>query len=298
MNKALKLLVKIGLGCCLVGTLLCLVGWVGGADIGAAINSDALDIEWDDDHVDVDTRFMEDLYTNKATEAWPLEEFENISAELGVSELIICGSDEFSMTYTDSKYDLDKNHIKYKIENGTLYLEEEEDDYWGVQADSLRKIEIHIPKDHKLGEVEIDQGVGKLTIRSLTMKELDIDNGVGDTDLNGLAIDSLSVENGVGNIRGYGLDVMKETEISNEVGDTELMGAFLGKTYLKNGVGNLELSLRPSRKDYYLNVEGDVSGKLHTYTTGSYDPDIKIWGDEDAPNHLTIVNGAGEIHLK
>ena len=36
MNKGLKLLAKIGLGCCLIGTLLCLVGWVGGADIGAA----------------------------------------------------------------------------------------------------------------------------------------------------------------------------------------------------------------------------------------------------------------------
>ena len=300
MNKGLKLLAKIGLDCCLIGTLLCLVGWVGGADIGAAINSDTVDIEYDADYhdIDVDTRFMNDLYTNKATETWSLEEFENISAELGVSELIICGGDEFSMTYTDSKYDFDKKNVKYKIEDGTLYLEEEEDDYWGVQADSLRKIEIHIPKDHKLGEVEIDQGVGKLTVRALTMRELDIENGVGNTDLNSLTVDSLSVENGVGNIRGYGLDVMKETEISNEVGNTELMGAFLGKSYLKNGVGNLELSLRPSKKEYHLDVEGDISGKLHTYLPGPYDPDRKIWGDENAPNHLTIVNGSGEIHLK
>ncbi len=298
MNKGLKLLAKIGLGCCLIGTLLCLVGWVGGADIGAAINSDTIDIEYDADYhdIDVDTRFMNDLYTNKATETWSLEEFENISAELAVSELIICGGDEFSMTYTDSKYDFDKNNVKYKIEDGTLYLEEEEDDYWGVQADSLRKIEIHIPKDHKLGEVEIDKEVGNTVVHSLDLRKLDIENEVGNTRLNNMTMDFLTVESEVGNIQATAMYVMEGTEITSEIGDTDLVGDFLGDVRLNNGIGHMEVTLWTELDKYYKVVEGEPKG-LSTSYTRKYDPSTHPTRDPNAPNRLTIKNGGGQINF-
>lgn len=295
MNKGLKLLVKIGLGCCLVGTALCLVGWVSGADIGAAINSDTVDIEYDDKYIDVDTSFMENLYTNEATETWPLEEFENISAELYVGDLVICRDETFSLTLVDSQYDFAVDEIEYEVKDGTLYLKElEEERNTDLQVE--RKIEIHVPKGQKLGSVSVNQNQGNVTFYSLDMQTLDVYSNIGKIRLNNMEMDSLKVNNGEGEVFCTALRVYENTEISNESGDTEILGDFLGDVRLNNGTGHMEVSLRTEMDQYYKVVEGESKG-LSTSYTRKYDPSTHPTFDPNAPNRLTIKNDGGTINF-
>ncbi|MBQ8599587.1 MAG: hypothetical protein IJ411_05675, partial [Oscillospiraceae bacterium] len=135
----MKQLTKIGLALCLAGVLLCLAGWASGADIGAMLNSDTLDIEYNDDFIDIDVD--EDavgMVIKESMESWngtstiqttsPSKElafdgFHSIYAELGATDLQIEPGEDYTMTIQGGS----GHSFSYKVEVNVLLLKEKED---------------------------------------------------------------------------------------------------------------------------------------------------------------------------
>ena len=297
MNKGLKLLAKIAMTCCLVGVLLCLVGWAWGADIGAVLNSDTLDIEWNDDFIDIDVHddsmeireSMKDwngtstIQTTSPSKEMVFDGFTDIIAQLAVTELRVEPGEDYSMTIVEGA----GKSFSYKVENSTLLLKEEESK--PIHDTESSQIVITVPEDAYLGEIEIQQGVGEIVIRDLTFRELDISAGIGNTELEHLSVESLTIEGGMGNIKGRNLKVSKELDLDNGVGTVDLAGDFCGEIELDNGVGKMEISFERSQKNYYVEIENGL-GDLTIHGDGAI-------GGKSSVNQIAGSNGIGSMTL-
>lgn len=291
----MKLLAKIGLVLCLAGVLLCLVGWGSGADIGAVLNSDTLDVEWNDDFIDIDVHddsmeireSMKDwngtstIQTTSPSKEMVFDGFTDIIAQLAVTELLIEPGEDYSMTIIEGA----GKSFSYKIENSTLLLREEESK--PIHDTESSQIVITVPEDAYLGEVEIKQGVGNIKIHDLTMKELDISAGIGNTELEHLSIDNLNIEGGMGNIKGRNLKVSTEMDIENGIGNTDLQGDFCGDIELDNGVGKMDIAFERAQKNYYVMIENGL-GDLTIHGDGAT-------GGKDSVNRVKGSNGVGSM---
>ncbi len=304
MKKGMNLAAKVGLICCLTGTLLCVVGLIGDANPGVVFNSDTLDIEYDGGYLEVESDFMHDLYTAKMEVERPLDVFQNIVVETEICRLNITKGAEYAIFVEDSKYDFDDEAIQYEVKDGTLYVTElVNEDYMGIH-EKLRKVKITFPMDAELDTVTVKQGSGILDVYGITGKHLDVSGSTNEIDLRGLNLDSLHVESESGIIHGGAVHVASKTEITNRMGDTEFQGDLLGEVHLNNGTGIMEIRYMTSKDDYYTVIESN-EGILTTVTTGMgqskpghpYKPIEPPVNDPNAPNKEYINNGTGEIHF-
>lgn len=301
MKKTIKMAVVVGLACCVLGTLMCLAGLIGGANPGVVFNSDALDIEYDDGILEVEEDFMADIYREKDRKVVSNEEFRNIVIETEVSEVTVRGDQEFRITVEDAYYDFVDEAVQYELKDGTLYVTEKQGaDRFGIHEE-LREIEICIPKEIPLETVEIKQGIGDLTVSLLTIKDLNISTETAEVDLEALKLENLNVSNNVGEI-DCSVDVSKKAVITNVSGDTELRGDYRGEIYLNNGSGEMEVGYTGAREDYYVYYEtneGSIATSVYGqgYYYGSGYKIAEIVNDPDAPNRIIVNNGTGSIHF-
>lgn len=298
MKKSMNLLAKIGLACCLAGLVLCLAGWISGADIGDVINSDTLDPDYDPNYIDEDGFWdwsdfdFDDSNTIETTaeeKVMGLEHFNNIKAQLEVTELFLEDGEEYGLSIMEGA----GRSFTYKVENDTLILKENSKDKHLNNTSS--RVVITIPKDTHLHQVEIEQGVGNVVIYDLSAHELNINSGVGNTDLKRIDVDELSIDGGVGNIEGDDLSVTTELDLNSGVGTVSLHGDFCGEIDLDSGMGNVELFFERPQSNYLIDIEngfGTVKINGEKYKSGEYHQ-----GNAVAEHKIDIENGTGNMEL-
>ncbi|WP_028506033.1 DUF4097 family beta strand repeat-containing protein [Ruminococcus sp. FC2018] len=134
-------------------------------------------------------------------------------------------------------------------------------------------------------EIEIDNGVGKLTANGIKANRSEIDNGVGEVTLKNCDLGDADVDNGVGEV-SITDSTLKKTELDNGVGEINLSAEVNGDMDIDNGVGDIQIKLKGDAQDY--KFKGDDDG---VKIKGSKDSD-------DAKYKVKLDNGLGDIKIE
>lgn len=207
-----------------------------------------------------------------------LDAFTEIEADISVGDITVRTGDEFRIEVeVRGAIDGEPYRIEYKVDGGVLNIVSfpKYHDHDGHDTNSCSaRVSITIPEDRVLDEIDLDAGVGDLTVRGLSVDQVELEAGVGDLSVIDTAADSVELQTGVGEVR--------------------LTGAPAEEMELTTGVGNIhaELACAPEECRYQL-TSGVGSIRVNGVTT-------LLSASQSAPNapyRLTGSTGVGEVTL-
>ncbi len=161
------------------------------------------------------------------------------------------------------------------------------------------KIYIRIPLNRMLKNVEIDNGVGRLTVNGLQAETFDLNTGVGTTNLNNLEIfTSASIKGGVGrtDIRN---SKVKNMRVQNGVGSFRFSGKAAGKTDIKGGIGSIRLAIDGAAKDYTFDVTTGIgSVKINGQKVSRFLNSRQQKSGTDGGHSIHVTGGIGSVRMQ
>lgn len=151
---------------------------------------------------------------------------------------------------------------------------------------------ISIPSNYKFKFVDIDTGVGKVNINSITTDKLELDLGTGVAVIDNLNSYNTSIDSGAGKVE------IKSGNIGNldfdiATGKVDITAFISGNSKIDSGIGQLNLNLLGKSNDYRLMInKGIGSIKLNNSELS----DNSTIGN--GVNHIDIDGGIGNINIK
>lgn len=121
----------------------------------------------------------------------------NITIQSGDVEKIYVSIDE----------EPDEEPAKIRLSNGThlsIDFVQDTDWYFGLNDLSEKGLTITVPRDLKLGEIELDIASAQVELRGLTVSELDIDGASGTCVIENCDVNALNVDTASGDVKFYG----------------------------------------------------------------------------------------------
>jgi len=121
-----------------------------------------------------------------------------IDIEIGYGNVTIYGGDRYEIfVYNESKY----YEFKYE-DNSAIKIEDKNDKMNWFTEDSAEEIQIEItvPKEIALSELNIDVGAGMITIADIKTDSMDINSGAGDVIIENSVVRDVDIESGAGEI--------------------------------------------------------------------------------------------------
>ncbi len=276
-------------------------------------------------------------FSHPQTKSWTdtFTSFDNLDVELSTSSLRIESDPaaaecmvECIDVPSDTELFLDGDTLKIKQEEkqkfqlisfgwdltlGEVIITLPEEDY------EKFAISIGLAKDSEIAgvtckTVEIDAGVGTLTLRDMTIeKEFNMDGGTGDLLLQDVTLEGKSdIDLGVGELVAEHVNAKKTFEIDLGTGDCEFRECQFDEMDLDGGVGDvmiLSTTLNGDAKfmqgtgDFELELMGDPD--LYSIRTESGMGDVTIDGDkigelrnDDAKYEITVECGVGDVDIR
>lgn len=237
------------------------------------------------------------------SKSYTFQEIENITVDTSVySVFFIPGSGK------DIVVELTNVHKDYLVEkkNHTLVLKDPDMDFHSFNqnhffdllenAGKERKatIQITLPKDFIANEIELDGGVGDITLEKVTAKELDIDAGTG--NINGFQVtaESVDIDGGTGNME-FTDSAFGDTDIDAGVGNVIFSGTAHGRTTIDCGVGNTKFSLSDSKNNYALSLEKGLGTIRLNGDKVKFEDNYSE--NSGAPYSLNITGGVGNVTI-
>lgn len=174
-----------------------------------------------------------------------LEPFQSIEIESDIMDVKVEAGNGYEIRYCCGERD----KLTYEVINGTLVVKQKNaKGVWPDREDADRNIQVVIPADVVLGEIEIDSDVGNVELERIYADKGDIESDIGDVVLRDCDFNNLNVVSDIGNVEA----------------------AFAGE-----------------HSEYTLDLASDIGGiiskgqdvKNHYYSDGSTDKVIKIISD-------------------
>lgn len=159
------------------------------------------------------------------------------------------------------------------------------------------KIQIIIPADISLQDIQIKTGSGYNKIKYLTAEKIFIDCGLGNNNIECITSDYIEVNNGLGKVLAENISSDKislscgagkadvknfhseNAEIKVGMGELKLNGIIEGNSSIECGVGNVKAILYGDKNDYAFNIINgniNVNGKdISNNTEGKYNIDVE-----------------------
>lgn len=223
------------------------------------------------------------------------EDIENISMDTYLYTVEVKQGDDF-------RVDLDNVSENYtaQVVNNTLKLK-----YDGVSWDVFSwfnkkipsptegRVTIYIPQDYPLKSIDIDGGIGNLTLSDVICETLDMDLGTGSIKGSRItATEETSIDCGAGSIRCSDV-IFKNLSLDTGVGKSYIHGDISGETEIDGGVGEINLGFQRTKDNYNIRIDngvGEISVDGESFTNYKSK-------NSDAPNSLDIDGGVGAIIL-
>ena len=150
---------------------------------------------------------------------------------------------------------------------------------------------LYVPNGTVFDEVDITPGAAKMTVGTLSADSLELKLGAGDVRIESLnASSDVDIEGGVGQITIAG-GTLNDLTLEMGMGELNLTAAVLGDSDLKFGVGESNVTLIGSKDDYKVDIEKGlgsitVDGKTVTDygSSGNGQNHIEIEGGVGAVN--------------
>ncbi len=219
-----------------------------------------------------------DLKTFEAT--IPKGSVYNLDVNVSLADInVICTNDvgEFRIVAKN----VTKDFIEYTTSNNTLKLRYETKKwYQTIFLPGYRShegvIDLYVPADISLKDVEIKAEHGTLSVSYLTSERAFIDCGIGDNYIKNLTCNFIEINNHGDNVNGMNIDAENvdlnldsdmavfsnfttDSVIINNDGDLKLSGIINGDSSIKSNGGDVYITMYGNKKDYSFNViEGDV----------------------------------------
>ena len=196
-----------------------------------------------------------------------------------VSLYIIKGNSFNVKTNTDK--------ITSEVINGELKIKDKSSKY------SKNKIvELTIPENVILNEIDIEVGLGKNNIELLNANNIKLELGAGKTTINNInAYTNFKVDGGSGEINIMNANV-SNMEIDMGVGLTTFEGTLKGNNKIEAGIGELRINLKDSIDNYRFDVNkaiGSIKVNNNEISNNT------IYGN--GVNLLKIDGGIGSIKI-
>lgn len=154
------------------------------------------------------------------------------------------------------------------------------------------RIKIYVSDKINLDKVEIEMGVGAVTVSNISTKKLEVDCGVGVFSCDDVAAEDVNISGGVGNVECDDV-TFGGLELDGGVGDVSIKGTLTGKTEVSAGMGNVDLDVNGKKDDYNVKVE---TGLGSIYIDGEKYKDSDFYNNSES-NLIDIEGGIGTIHV-
>lgn len=211
--------------------------------------------------------------STKETSSLNLGVFDNIVADVSISDFTITHGDDYTVSYEATQTIIPK----LKVKNGTLYIDQSvKRRLWGGFGTQNRNctITITIPENTRLTDISLDSGVGDISIDSITADSLTTDTSVGDTEIKDCDIESIDAD--------------------NDVGDITLSNCSFVDLDVDNNVGNITVSSTRDLSDYDI----DLDTSIGVVSVNDHNCKREFSQDGDSDGSVTLDNSTGDITLK
>ena len=275
MRKTNRLLFKFAGVCIVIGAILSIVGFVGGARGNG---------------------YMLNNYWEKDTREYEIGNFEQIDAldvDVEAGNFTIQTGDEFKL-----EHNFKDSYVDMEVEGGTLKIKTDISNLWGFgfwnNNNGSGKIVLTIPKDMEFNDCFISVGAGKATINDINAKNASFSVGAGKLDIYSVkTTESTKFNVGAGELVVKNMDVVNTT-VDSGVGKASLQGLMTGYNNVDCGIGQIELFLTGNKEDYYYKVDSGI-GNVKINNSSSMGSNSV--GDPNAPVQIKISCGIGQVRV-
>ena len=205
----------------------------------------------------------------------------NLEIDVSTANLELVLGSRLMVSSTDS-------NVRAYIENGTLYVEEDDFDWFDTIND---QVIVQVPTEY-LDFVSIDAGAGKVSLSSLKFSKLDLSLGAGNVSLRSVIVtDEVEMDGGAGKV------TIEDASFHNfsydgGVGEFEFTGTLTGFNDLDSGIGTMTLHLNDSEEEYTFILStgiGSVSLNQKECSSGTYG---------SGPTNIQVDGGIGSIAVE
>lgn len=260
MKKFTKVLLMAALGMTITGAAFCVVSLCIGftpAAFRAAAQEGKLQTLGADDWTQALGEWVNDITVSEKNYEKMFDGIEELDLDAGVADCTLIPY-EGSVWKVEGRglpggfrCEQDGNELKIDCQKNFL-------SFFGYRSDNA-VLEIYIPQEQVIEKVRVDVGVGTVEVPEgmLTCEELEIDNGVGEITVQADIKDSLEIDGGVGDcyltLKGkeqdfdYDLDygvgeiVIDGTSFRELGGETKIDNHASKEIKIDSGVGNVEI---------------------------------------------------------
>ena len=205
--------------------------------------------------------------STKETSSRNLGSFDNIVVDVDVADIIISHGKDYTIAYEATRTVVPQ----CKVKNETLYIEQNAKHRlfggFGTQNRNC-KITITIPENATLADIDLDSGVGSISIDSISADSLSTDTGVGDTEIKDCDIESIDADNDVGDITLINCSFV-DLDADNSVGDITVGSAKDLSDYdidLDTDIGDVYVNDRSCKRNFSSNGNSGCSVTLDNST--------------------------------
>lgn len=232
------------------------------------------------------------VFDDDKTEQDKMKALDTVSINQNINELDIdVATSNVTIRESNSfKLETDSDDVKYKVDNGTLYISERNHSIFKNKKGG--NVIIYLPSDLVFNDVSIESGVGKVKVGTLQANELDLDLGAGKVELDNLNIlHEASIDGGAGET------IIENSNLNNldldmGVGSLSLTARLTGSSVIDAGVGSVDLKLKGTASDYKIKASKGV-GKLTVEGEDMKDDSTY----SDGANIIDIDGGVGSINI-
>lgn len=195
--------------------------------------------------VSVDQKIEEQVINNLNDNTKLKIEFETINLE------VVKGT-EFKIEKINIK-----DNLKCTIHGNVIKLKEENGWGWLKKAKTNSTVILHIPENIILSDVKISTGIARVKIDGLKTIKLDIDAGVGNVTLNNIVSEKTEINGGEGKFE-INSSVLRNLDFDCGIGTTKISGYIKGKNEINCGIGKVEVELLNGKENYTIETETGI----------------------------------------
>ena len=232
-------------------------------------------------------------YTKENTQSFEKsfsEEIESLEISVLASELNIIKGSEFKIVAENVK----EESIEYNITNKKLVIKEVHMRKWANWDFSNiyhPVVTLYIPENSEFDNIDIDIGAGSTKIEKIKAKEFYLNCGAGKVTGEDIIAEKCDIKNGAGEVYLSGVK-LNNAIINTGIGKFTVSGELRGNTHMENGVGEVNLNIKGSKSDYYIDMSNGIGGVFvngSVYKAADY--------SQDAQYRIYGSNGVGKVNI-
>lgn len=201
-----------------------------------------------------------------------LSDCNDINIKLNLTSLYIKKGNSF-------KLETNNKNVKVKEDNNTLTIRENKN----INLNTKFELTLTIPENKIFNEINIDNGVGILSIDKLNGNIIDFNFGAGKVLIKELyANNNVKIDTGAGKV-SINNSKLNNLDLDMGVGEFNINSVLIGNNKIDTGIGKLSLKLLDSKDNYTFKINKGIGS-------------IKI-NNEELNDNATYSNGNNIIKI-